>query len=144
MFDPSKPDYVPLWQRVATGTGEGSTKAQDILKSVNVDKETSISEAMGDMQDMIQHRRALNAEMFEDVDRARTHIANTMSTLGPEMTKELAREIITRQVELDTLKIQEKLNCWRDIANLKRELREHMRELRDEQQKSTLFSDLMD
>ena len=50
----------------------------------------------------------------------------------------------TKQIELDEKKIQEKLNCWKDIAALKQELREHLREFKEKESRMEMLDELMD
>ena len=50
----------------------------------------------------------------------------------------------THKIPLDELKVNEKQNYWRDVAALKKELREHMKEFRDMESKTSMLDSMLE
>jgi transcription antitermination factor NusA-like protein len=99
---------------------------------------------------MITHRGDLHKEILKSFDSIDLFINNTMpkndGSAGnlSESKQELIKELLKKKIELDEMRSTEKLNFWRDVALLKKELREHMKEFRDMQSKTSMLDNLLD
>ncbi len=89
----------------------------------------SLKEQIADIELMIQTRHMLHDELLRDMEKSKLGIANQLQdgTLTPEDKTKLRVAII----EIDQKKAGEKLQAFHDISELKKDLREHQRELRD-------------
>ena len=47
-------------------------------------------------------------------------------------------------IEADEMKVQEKLNCFRDVALLKKELRELIQEFREKESRASVLGSLLE
>lgn len=112
----------------------------DFLKKLQQDKTGTLKESIKDIENFIETRNRLHEEMIIDVESVKSSINNLIAELG----KEQCKDIMIKQIELEIIKVQEKLNRWRDIALLKKELREHMKEIREQEKKENLFDELLE
>lgn len=99
------------------------------------EKVESIKEAIAEIEDLIEGREALSKEIFRDGEKLKTEINNT---LMEKRTHEDPSEILTakektelqkKKIELSELQLNEKVSCWKDVALLKKELRERQQAL---------------
>jgi len=85
----------------------------------------SIKEAMAEINEMIIEREKLRVEISFDLEKVGLKFTNFLTekkeTLSPEQAIEIQRKII----DLEEDKAREKLNAWKDIALLRKELREY-------------------
>jgi hypothetical protein len=59
------------------------------------------------------------------------------------LTQEEKINLRKKLVEIDESKAEEKLNCWRDICQLKKELREQIKEFRDKIKKNDMLESII-
>ena len=127
--------------------------ATSLFKNLSEDKVESVKEMVRDIEIMMINRKELNKEIIEHLDKVslsldnsilelRSAMNNTNITNSGEVIKALS-ELKKEKVQLEELKSAEKLNFWRDVAMLKRELREHIKELREKESKSDLIDTLL-
>jgi hypothetical protein len=116
----------------------------DFLKSMQDEQLKSIKEAIEDIQILITERDQLHKEMFNHVDRVKMDLNNFLLESSSSLT--LAEKLDIRKTicELEELKIGERLNAWRDIANLKKELRERLRELTERESRADVIDQIME
>lgn len=117
-----------------------SNDPSEFLKKIQQEKTGTLKESINDIDTFIETRNKLHEEMLLDVESVKSSINNLIAELGREQCK----DILIKQIELEIIKVQEKLNRWRDIALLKKELREHMKEIREQEKKENLFDELLD
>jgi vacuolar-type H+-ATPase subunit I/STV1 len=129
--------------------------ASDIFKNISAEKLEPIKESIEEIELMIKHRASVHKEINEHVGKVQIDIDNTLlempklnstatlgSNLGGELVKAIS-ELKKKKLELEELKIAEKLNFWRDVADLKKELREYVREFKEKESKSDLLDSLL-
>ena len=129
--------------------------ASDIFKNISAEKLEPIKESIEEIEAMIKQRAAVHKEINEHVGKVQIDIDNTlldmpkltnvatMSTnIGGELVKAIS-ELKKKKFELEEIKISEKLNLWRDVADLKKELREYVREFKEKESKSDLLDSLL-
>jgi hypothetical protein len=121
----------------------------DVFKDISSVKIVSLQEIMQDIQILITARESLKKELFSDIEHAKLEISSILSkipfdaTTQPAVTAEHLK-LRQKMVELEESKMQEKLNCWRDIALLKKELRENVRESEDKKNNLSMLGKLID
>ncbi len=117
-------------------------KAEDILEGIKRTRTVSLKEAINEIVEQINLREALHKEMMTDIEKMKSAINN----MTPEITAEDAKAVIELQkklIEAEEMKVQEKLNCFRDIALLKKELREWISEFREKETRADLLNELI-
>jgi len=131
-------------QAIASDKLDGFNKEKDALfKALQDDKILSIKELIEDIQSLMVQREALHKEILRDVDQVKMDINNFISALADSTNTREQLLMRQKQVEIDEVKIQEKVNNWRDIAELKRELRERVREFREKESRAAVFDDII-
>lgn len=114
--------------------------AEKAFKTLQDEQTGTLKEAIEDIESMIELRKHLSREISEDIEKIKTIIHNSIIELGKEQTI----GIVEKQIDLEVLRVNEKLNAFRDIAALKKELREHMKELRELEGRQELLSDILE
>jgi len=110
----------------------------DLFKDISNVKITSIKENVDDINRLMQTREVLKKELFDDIEQSKVEINGILAkvpidaTTMPAVTAEHLK-LKQKLIDLEERKMQEKLNCWRDIALLKRELRENTREVQEKE-----------
>ena len=83
--------------------------------------------------------------MLEDIENLKSTI-NIMMPSMPNPSADFMKtmvELRKKIIEAEEIKMKEKLNCFRDIAALKKELREIVREYRDKENRASLLNELI-
>lgn len=123
-------------------SSKADNDTDNLLDEINETRMISLKEAIEEITGQISIRENLHNEMLGDIEKLKSSINN----MTPSMTSENAKVIVEFQkkiIEAEEMKVQEKLNCFRDIAQLKKELREWIREFRDKEKRANLLGDLI-
>jgi len=138
-FRPGKDD--PAYRKLAEPNPD--FEAEDLLGSLEGIKSTSLKEAIDDLNSMIDERQELSAEIFTDLEKMKVDMSNLIFQLNPETERLEIMNLKKRIFDFDELKVQEKLNNFRDIALLKRELRERQKEFTERESRSGVLDELL-
>jgi acetate kinase len=115
-----------------------------IFKDMQDKRLGSIKEVIDDITGLIEERKKLREEIFRDLDNMGLKINNFLNekkdNLKPEEEVELRQKVVT----IDEAKTQEKLNAWRDISDLKKELREHLKDFKDKKEGFKLLENMIE
>jgi hypothetical protein len=120
-----------------------NTQRDSLFKALQDEKVDSIKDIIEDIQSLMIQREALHKEILRDVDQVKMDINNFITSLADSTNTREQLLMRQKQVEIDEVKIQEKVNKWRDIADLKKELRERIREFKDKESRASVFDDLI-
>ena len=113
-----------------------------LLEEISETRTISLKEAINEILEAIKFREELHKEMMGDIEQ----LKSTINNMTPTMTAENAKSIVEFQkklIDAEEIKIEEKLNCFRDIAQLKKELREWIREFRDKEKRASVLGELL-
>ena len=110
---------------------DNKIEVEYIFKDLQDKKLGSIKEVIEDIQNLIEERKNLKEEIFEDLEKISIKINNFLTEKQDDLKPEELVEIKRKIVEIDEAKAQEKLNAWRDVSALKKELREYIREFKE-------------
>lgn len=128
--------------------GKKEEDMDNMLKSMQESKISSIKEMIRDINEQIRNRTILDREILADIEKLKTQLNNFITEVAssmqgnPEGVKAVA-ELRKKFIEIEELSLAEKLNYWRDAATLKKELREHNEELINIESKDTLIDSLI-
>ena len=115
----------------------------DIFQRLGEDKQDSLRDSVEDINKLISERENLTKDIFKDIDKIKTDINNFILQLGDLSNKEDQLKLRQKQVEVELLKIQEKVNSFRDIAALKKELRERNMEITEKESRSDILDQIL-
>lgn len=107
-----------------------------------------IQDSIDDIDSMIKERGELHNSMIASMDKLDLFIDNRMPAIeamkgANTAAGDIIKELMKKKIEIEEIKLQEKLNYWRDVALLKKELREHKKEFRDLQSKTSMVDNLL-
>ena len=114
-----------------------------VLEAMQQDKVNLTKEAVMDIQEQIQLREELHSQILSEADKIKTSLSNLILSTSDMEEQEKAR-IRQKQIELDQFKVKEKIDKWKDIAILKRELRDRLKEFKETESKTQMVSELLE
>ena len=113
---------------------------------VGKEKLESLKEIIEELKFMIKQREELSIQINEETEKIKTEITNfLLSTTATDSDGFRERSGLRhKQIEISELQLNEKVNCWRDIAVLKKELRERQKELSEKQGRIGMLDKLLE
>ncbi len=123
---------------------------EKLFKEREEERVDLLKEAIADINNMIKDRESLHKSMLKSLDKLTLFIDNNTPKLSAssastmQVQGDLIKEMMKKKIEIEELKMQEELNFWRDVASLKKELREHMKEFREMQSKTTMLDTMLE
>ena len=116
--------------------------------SVGKAKVDSLKELITEVDEMIKERTLLSRKFIKEGENMKVKIHNFLLENAPkgEDDSEFAREraeLRKKQMEISELQLNEKIGCWRDIALLKKELRENTRELSEKESRAKMLGKIL-
>lgn len=120
-----------------------------LFKDRQADQVKLIQESISDIQSMIKEREELNSKMISSMEKIDLSIDNKIPSMealqgSNPAAAQLMNELMKKKIEIEEIKLQEMLNYWRDVALLKKELREHMKEYRELESKTSMVDSILD
>ncbi|MBT3397890.1 hypothetical protein HN499_04800 [archaeon] len=136
--------------RVYLAENQGNTwnTSENSVNSVGNMKVDSMKEAVSEVEELITERGVLSLEFIKEGESMKTQINNFLLENAPkgeddsEFTRERA-ELRKKQMDISELQLNERVGCWRDIALLKRELRERQKELSDKEGRAEILDKIL-
>jgi nitrate/TMAO reductase-like tetraheme cytochrome c subunit len=116
-------------------------KTPDDFSSVGKARVESLKDIVEEIETLIKERQNLSGEFIKEGEKMKRDINNFLLESAPkgEDDSEFAREraeLRKKQIEISEIQLNEKIGCWRDIALLKKELRDRTRELTEKESRS--------
>jgi hypothetical protein len=118
--------------------------------SIGLEKIDSIKESITEIEELIDGREGLSKEIFEEGEKLKREINNTLmekrvsqdpnDILGAKERTELAK----KKIEISELQLNEKVSCWKDVALLKKELRERQKELSEREGRKEVLDKILE
>ena len=115
----------------------------EVLDTLQKDKVALTKEAVLDIQEQIQLRDQLHEQILREADGIKTQLSNLILSTSDMEEQEKAR-LRQKQIELDQFKVKEKIDKWKDIAILKKELRDRLREFKETESRTQMMSDILE
>jgi hypothetical protein len=118
-----------------TGFSDGS-----MLESVGQERIDSLKKAIQEIKHLVDERKKLSLEFIKEGEDLKSEISNliienesTLRALGQSEALTEKNSLRNKKVEISELQLNEKINCWKDIALLKKELRIYEKELSEKE-----------
>ena len=129
---------------------EPNTDVEKLFKNRQDDRVGLIKEGITDIHNMISERGKLHKQLLDSLVEIELFVDNKMpkfesiSTNTLPQKSDIIKELLKKKIEIQELRLQENLNVWRDIALLKKELRDHMKEFRDMESKTSMLDNILE
>jgi hypothetical protein len=137
-------------QNIKRESGQGtfntsSDKINDIMKDIQSEKITALKRVIDEINELIAERRALSEKIILEINDISAKVDSMLMQI-PSASPENYRERMTlkeKQIMVEETKVKERVECWRDVANLKRELRERIKEFVDQEGKNSIMDGIL-
>lgn len=118
--------------------------------SVGRDKIDSLKNSITEIKKLVEERETLSQNFLEEGDEIKLEINNFMIENENNTRDITERDFLTeknslrnKKIEISELQLNEKINCWKDVALLKKEMRQYERELTEKEARLKEINDLM-
>ena len=117
--------------------------------SVGKAKLNSLKDQLNEIEQMIKERENLRQKFIKEGEKMKTSILNFLLENAPkgeddsEFTRERA-ELRKKQIEISELQLNETVGCWRDIALLKKEMRDNTKELSEKTSRAEMLGKILE
>jgi len=136
---------IGLEKPVISGFSEGN-----LLDIVGQERVDSLKKAIFEIKQLIDERKKLSLEFIKEAEAVKSEISNlilenesTLRALGQNEALIEKNALRNKKVEISELQLNEKINCWKDIALLKKELRIYEKELSEKQSRMNELNDIL-
>jgi hypothetical protein len=127
-----------------------SFQSGNSIMNLGQDKVNSLKNSIIEIQKLIEERKKLSLNFIKEGDEIKLEISNFLLDLenSPKVIGD-KDEVIeknalrNKKVEISELQIKEKIDCWKDIALLKKELRENEKELTEKESRLNELNDIL-
>jgi len=128
-----------------TGFSDGS-----MLESVGQERIDSLKKAIQEIKHLVDERQKLSLAFIKEGEDLKSEISNliienesTLRALGQNEALVEKNALRNKKVEISELQLNEKINCWKDIAMLKKELRIYEKELSEKESRINELNDIL-
>ena len=128
---------------------ENTWNTSEGFKSVGKAKIDSLKETVEEIEHLIKERTGLSNGFIKEAEKMKSNINNFLMENAPkgEDDSEFARErseLRKKQIDISEVQLNEKVGCWRDIALLKKELREQEKELNQKESRTEMLKGILE
>jgi hypothetical protein len=141
----SKYPLIGLEKPEITGFPEGN-----MLDALGQERIDSLKKAIQEIKHLVDERKRLSIEFIKDAEEIKSEINNliignesTLRALGQNEALIEKNALRNKKVEISELQLNEKINCWKDIALLKKELRIYEKELSEKEGRIKELNDIL-
>jgi hypothetical protein len=127
-----------------TGQYRSQPSMSGLLKDLHGGKTMSQKELIEDIEKLIIERQELQQELFGDINDALVSMNNFLSQVGSKIDAVEQLKLREKLLEIEMFKMQEKINAFRDIAALKRELRDRVAEFKERETRMSVIDELIE
>ncbi|MBU3907435.1 MAG: hypothetical protein KKA64_04265 [Nanoarchaeota archaeon] len=131
----------------------GKPLNKEAIDNLGVEKINSLKSLISEIQNLIENRETLSEDIFEDGEQLKTELNNFITECegilpkDPDKLKEIIKtknDLRQKKMEIAELQLNEKIGCWKDIALLKKEMRENQRELSEREARIKMLSEILE
>jgi len=136
-ISPEKPCYK---------LGNSEKPLDESFSNIGKEKINSLKNSVNEIEFLIEQRESLSQNLSDEVEKIRTSIENFLLkniAVDSEDFKERSG-LRQKQIEISELQLNERVTCWKDIALLKKELRECKKELSEKEERLTMFGKILE
>jgi hypothetical protein len=121
---------------------------EDSLGSVGKAKLEALETSINEIDELIDERENLSEEVFKDGEKTKREISNfILANEKADNSLEKQDALIglrQKQVDMTELQLNERVTCWKDVAVLKKELREKEQEFTERKERMKVISEILE
>ncbi len=140
-----KTPFIGLEKPEITGFSD-----RTFLETVGQERIDSLKKAIQEIRYLIEERKKLSLEFIKEGEDIKSEINNliignesTLRALGQNEAMIEKNALRNKKVEISELQLNEKIDCWKDIALLKKELRAYEKELSEKEGRMKELNDIL-
>ena len=124
----------------------GKSFEEESLKEIGKEKINSLKNAIQDIEFLIEEREELSKNFSNEIEKIKNEIETFLINNEAEDAEGFKERngLRQKQVEVSELQLNEKINCWRDVALLKKEMRERQKELSEKQERIAMLEQMLE
>lgn len=126
----------------------GNPSTED-LSELGKEKIEALKASIAEINTLIASRQRLSKQFFEDGEKIKSEINNYILE-NDRIPLADQREILSekndlrhKKVEIAESQLKERIDCWKDISNLKKERRIYERELQERESRLNMLNDFL-
>ena len=123
---------------------------EGILDIVGQERITSLKKAISEINKLIDERKKLSLEFIKEGENIKSEISNlilenesTLRAIGQNEALIEKNALRNKKIEISELQLNEKINCWKDIALLRKELRIYEKELSEKESRIKELNEIL-
>jgi len=123
---------------------------ENMLDVVGQERVDSLKKAVSEINQLVEERKKLSLEFIKEGEALKSEISNlilenesTLRALGQNEALIEKNSLRNKKVEISELQLNEKINCWKDVAMLKKELRIFEKELSEKEGRMKELNDIL-
>jgi hypothetical protein len=123
---------------------------ENMLDVVGQERVDSLKKAIHEINQLVDERKKLSLEFIKEGEALKSEISNlilenesTLRALGQNEALMEKNSLRNKKVEISELQLNEKINCWKDVAMLKKELRIFEKELSEKEGRMKELNDIL-
>lgn len=118
------------------------------FEDLGKEKIQALKEAISDIKILVEERQNLSVEILTEGEALKSEINNfLLANDNPDLTDHDAlmekNNLRAKKISIAELQLNEKIDCWKDVALLKKELRIYEKELKEKQSRVDSLSKLL-
>lgn len=123
---------------------------RDSIENIGKEKIDSLRNSIKEIQKLISEREQLSQDFIEEGDEIKLEIGNYLLENEKFSKNVNEKDFLTeknslrnKKIEISEFQLKEKIDCWKDIALLKKELRINERELTEKESRINELNDIL-
>ena len=128
---------------------ERNSSLDDSVGQIGQARIESLKEAIVEIKDLVDSREKLGEQIFSDGEAMKREITNFLAenaVQNPDDPVEAQERSALRRkkIEVCELQLKEKVECWKDIALLKKEMRDNEKELNERENRIDMLNGILE
>lgn len=126
--------------------------SENSLQNLGQERVNSLKKAISEIKRLIEERKELSRNFLKEGEEIKQEISNLILENENTIRNPLQGQnegliekssLRNKKVEISELQLKEKIDCWKDIALLKKELRIYEKELSEKESRLKELNELM-
>ena len=122
---------------------------EDNFEPIGKAKVDSLKEIVEEIDEMIDERKRLSGRFVQEAEAMKSKINNFLMESAPrgEDDSEFVRErseLRKKQIDISETQLREQVECWKDIALLKKEFRDRQKELNEKESRAEMLGKILE